>query len=47
MEPQFVIDVIVLMALYDVTKLAFKLAFKCFILDAENTVTVEDIDEDK
>jgi hypothetical protein len=42
MEPQFVIDVIVLMALYDLTKHAFKLAFKCLMLDAEDKITVDD-----
>lgn len=46
MEPQFVIDVIIIMALYDLTKHAFKLAFRCLVLDAEDKITVEDTEDD-
>ena len=46
MEPQFVIDVVILVAIYDLTKSGIKCLFNAWINSVTNSVDLDDLYEE-
>ncbi len=46
MEPQFVIDVVIIMAIYDITKNGIKCLFNAWVNSVADNIQLEDFEED-